>query len=54
MYLKGAVAKDEERQALRKPLSQLLRPLLKKWLIDLHARMTDVAHKGKICRCRNL
>src|SRR5579859_1069370 len=54
MLLEGAVAEHIERQPLLVPASQLLRPLLKQRLIDLHARMADVAHKGKIGGAGNL
>jgi hypothetical protein len=54
MFLEGAVAEDEERHALLKPLPYLSCPFLKEWFVDLHTRVPDITHERKICRCGNL
>src|SRR5450755_2720782 len=44
----GAMAKDIDRSALLEPLPYLVCPGVKKRFVDLHARMTDIAQKGKV------
>jgi len=54
MFLKGAMAKHIERQALCEPLPQLFGPHVKKWGVYFHAWMTDIAYKGEISGCGNM
>src|SRR5258707_940803 len=48
MHFKGAVAEDIECYPLLNPRRQLLRPCCKKWIIDFHERVADIAQKGEI------
>ena len=54
MLFKRAVAKDIDESALFEPLPYLFCPCVKKWIVDLHTRMTDVPKKGKVSGHSNL
>src|SRR5262245_31110646 len=48
MYFIGTVAKDVQRYSLFEPLRQLCCTAFKNGLVDLHARVADVAQKDKV------
>src|SRR6266567_9147670 len=54
MHFIWTVAKHIQGYTFVEPLCQLLCPLLKKWFVDFHAGMTDVAQEDKVSGLCNL
>src|SRR6266700_1955459 len=54
MLFKRTMTEDIQRFSCAQPLRQLFCPLIEKGDVHIHTRMTNIAHKEKICRTHHL